>query len=300
MRLTRMGKRVGASCALAAMLGAICANAAAQNAVIARGGSVELGEQDVRAAIALMPSQAQTNLRTNAGMLTDLVRSELIERAIIEEARAAHFDTESSTRAHLEQSQRKALANLWIATKATPPADYPSDAQIRAAYEQQVAATPTEYHLAQIFIRAPNAGNARTLSAALAKVTQVTAALSTAEFAALARQYSDDAATARSGGDSGFLRSEQLLADVQDAVKALQPGQVAGPIKSSAGFHFLKLLEKRPITPLPYERVRDRLRAELRSREQRDLENLYVRELTDRLNITIDQSALQNLRASLD
>lgn len=267
--------------------------------VIAKAGSVELTAADVRDAIALLPNETRSSLHASTPLLQGLVRSELTERAVLAEAHAHGFDSEPLTREHVDQAARKALANLWIAEKGTPPAGYPDAAQIKAAYEASRKRPPIEYHLADIFVRAPDGEDPAKLAAALTKVARIEAQLQTADFAQLARENSDDPETAVKGGDAGFASADRLIDGIADAVKGLKPGEVAGPIKSSGGFHFLKLIATRTPDPPTLDSVRQSLVTQLRDREQKSLEALYMRELSDRLNIQIDSAALGKLQASL-
>jgi parvulin-like peptidyl-prolyl isomerase len=285
--------------AAAAMVLIVRFTAAGTTPVVAKAGNIVLDEQDVRAAIALLPDAARSNLRANGSLLANLVRSELIERAILKEARQQGFDAEPLTREHIDQAARKALASMWIAKKGTPPASYPDESQIRRAYDVALREPPLEYHLLQIFVRAPDSAPPASVAAAIAKVARISARIATADFAQLARADSDDPDTASKGGDEGFVPAEQLIPGVAAAVKSLAPGEIAGPIKSSAGFHFLKLIGTRTVPAPPLDSVRARLVSELRAREQKSLQDLYLRELTDRLDIEIDRAALEKVQASL-
>jgi foldase protein PrsA len=66
-----------------------------------------------------------------------------------------------------------------------------------------------------------------------------------ADFATLAKSFSSDVATASNGGDLGWIESGTLEPALEQAVFALQPGQVSGVIKASDGFHVVKVLERR-------------------------------------------------------
>jgi peptidyl-prolyl cis-trans isomerase SurA len=64
------------------------------------------------------------------------------------------------------------------------------------------------------------------------------------DFAALAREYSD-AADRDNGGALGLRTGDRYPALFMDAVQSLPVGGVTGPVRSGAGFHVLKLLERR-------------------------------------------------------
>jgi peptidyl-prolyl cis-trans isomerase SurA len=65
-------------------------------------------------------------------------------------------------------------------------------------------------------------------------------------FLGYARQYSE-ASTAAAGGDLGFVRLEMLPSELAVAARAMQPGQLVGPIENSGGYSILLLIDKKAI-----------------------------------------------------
>jgi peptidyl-prolyl cis-trans isomerase D len=57
-----------------------------------------------------------------------------------------------------------------------------------------------------------------------------------------------------------------LVGPFEDALFAMEPGEVRGPVKSDFGFHVIRLDEVRPGTTQPFEEVRDELASELKTR----------------------------------
>jgi len=189
---------------------------------------------------------------------------------------------------------------LWLASQASVPADYPSDADVKAAYDAARAARPLEYHIAQVFVGAPSGTDPAHLTAALRKVTDVAARVATGDFAQLAREQSEHAESAAKGGDLGFVGADRMLPDILKSVQTLTPGQVVGPLKSAEGFHFVKLIESRPVALPPLTEVRTRLIADLRARRAQDLQRVYLAQLNTRLGISINEIELGKLQATLN
>jgi parvulin-like peptidyl-prolyl isomerase len=260
---------------------------------------VELGPEDVRTLVASLPQNAHAPAISDLNALEQLVRAEVVQRAVLAEARAKNFDHDPATLKQLEHLQGEAITRLWLASKATVPGGYPTDAEVNTAYEAARKAAPLDYHLAQIFIAAPDGGDSAKLAAAIRKAAEISAKIATADFAQLAREQSEEPGSASKGGDLGVLPENRLLTEIQSAVRSLKPGETAGPIKTAQGLHFLKLLDKKPEAMPPLAEVRERIVNALRARRAQELERAYLSDLAAKLGVTINQIELAKLQASL-
>ena len=102
-----------------------------------------------------------------------------------------------------------------------------------------------EVNLAQILVAVPENATAAEVAALQAKATQVAErARSGADFAALVNELSDAPGKA-AGGQMGLRSADRYPPLFIDATRAVSVGGIAGPVRSAAGFHILKLLEKK-------------------------------------------------------
>ncbi|MEI7785723.1 MAG: peptidylprolyl isomerase [Betaproteobacteria bacterium] len=117
----------------------------------------------------------------------------------------------------------------------------------RHLIERQAAAAsaePTQIHLAQILVEVPEASTPEQERALQAKAEQLRRQLDAgADFAALALQASD-APDKANGGQLGARSPDRYPPLFVDATRTLAVGAVTGPVRSGAGFHLLKLLER--------------------------------------------------------
>jgi peptidyl-prolyl cis-trans isomerase SurA len=67
-----------------------------------------------------------------------------------------------------------------------------------------------------------------------------------ADFAALAKQFSDSASAQR-GGDVGWVQQGQLPEDVESVLATMKPGQIAGPVRTLTGFYILLLRDEKQV-----------------------------------------------------
>ena len=88
-----------------------------------------------------------------------------------------------------------------------------------------------------------------------------------ADFAELASANSDDPGSKGQGGDLGWATRDSFVAPFADALFAMQPGEVSGPVKTQFGYHVIKLEEVEGAHQRPFEEVRAELEADYR-REQ--------------------------------
>jgi len=102
-----------------------------------------------------------------------------------------------------------------------------------------------EYRLAHILMRAPEGASPGQLQKLKARAEQVLAkAQQGGDFAELTAAYSD-APDAMQGGDLGYRPLDRLPTLYAEAAEKMQSGKVSTLLRSSAGFHIIKLLDKR-------------------------------------------------------
>jgi peptidylprolyl isomerase len=173
------------------------------------------------------------------------------------------------------------------------PADYPSDAEQRTAYEhaKDNFKIPPTYHLAQIFIAGP-ANDPAAVEKARTQAQALAAQAKTGDFADLARKNSQDQSSAQQGGVVGTMPLGQVLPEARETVSRLKRGEVSAPVQSGAGFHILKLIESNPARTASFNEVQPRLVQVLRQQRQQELVQAYVAKLAPPGSIKIDSAAL--------
>lgn len=112
-----------------------------------------------------------------------------------------------------------------------------TEEQLRHFYlrQNQGSSKDLQYHLAHVLVRDPQ--KAETLYRSLKGSPE--------QFEEVAKTSSEDSATAPLGGDLGFLSLSSLSSELKRVVPKLAIGGVSSPIKTSGGYHILKLLETR-------------------------------------------------------
>ena len=121
-----------------------------------------------------------------------------------------------------------------------------SDAEAKAYFDKNQATLPAKRHVAHILVAFPQGADDKAKAAAKAKAEEVLAKVKAkpADFAALAKQYSQDPGSAQNGGDLGFFAKDgTMVKPFEDAAFALKQGEVSGLVETQFGYHILKVLE---------------------------------------------------------
>jgi peptidyl-prolyl cis-trans isomerase C len=88
------------------------------------------------------------------------------------------------------------------------------------------------------------------------------------DFAALAKSKSKDPGAAAEGGDLGFFSKDQMVPEFAEAAFKLDKGQTSDPVKSSFGWHIIRIEEKRT-KPLPeFDQVKPQLETYVQRKAQ--------------------------------
>ena len=120
-----------------------------------------------------------------------------------------------------------------------------TDDKLHAFYEEQKEqySTPERRKISHILF----AVNAKTDDkAALEKALKAQQELKSKDFSALAAEVSDDKLTAKKGGDLGLFIVGSMEKSFEEAASALKLAEVSKPVKSSFGYHLIKVTELVP------------------------------------------------------
>jgi peptidyl-prolyl cis-trans isomerase SurA len=107
----------------------------------------------------------------------------------------------------------------------------------------------------------------------------------TADFAELAKKYSEDGSAAI-GGELGWMSPGDLVPEFEQAMNRLQIGEVSNPVKTEFGWHLIQVLERRE-GQLTVEKQRQFARAAIRERKFDQAYQEWVRELRDNATVKI-------------
>jgi parvulin-like peptidyl-prolyl isomerase len=163
------------------------------------------------------------------------------------------------------------------------------EAEVRAYWEKhpEEFTTPRQVRARHLLVKA--AGNPSDDQKALQRAEQILARVRGGDdFAKLAGELSEDTATKEKGGDLGFFVKGRMAPEFEAAAFAAKPGEVVGPVKTTFGYHLIRVEEIREPMLRPFEMMQrflhDRL---LRERQHARLTEL-MNELKGRIPVEMN------------
>ena len=163
-----------------------------------------------------------------------------------------------------------------------------SDEEVKAYYERHMkGAANTQVRASHIFIAIPDGADLATASEKEAQAKKILQRAKTEDFAKLAREVSDDAATRAEGGDLGYFGRDMLPKPIEELVFAMQPGEVRGPVRADRGFHVIKLVDRKTKDAKPLDDVKDDIRMQLRQKDMERQTKIYLTELRKKTLVDI-------------
>ncbi|MEM9797771.1 MAG: peptidylprolyl isomerase [Pseudomonadota bacterium] len=208
------------------------------------------------------------------GMLDQLIQQQVL-------ADAARADLSTADALGLENESRAFLAGRIIDGAASAEV---TDEQIQAAYDAEYGATEpeTEYNASHILVETEE--EARAVLSDLENG---------GDFAELAQERSTGP-SGPSGGNLGWFGTGMMVPEFENAVTALQAGEIGGPVQTQFGWHVIQLNETRDKAAPPLEQVRAQVEQQVRTEMvDAEVERLRAAAEIEQIEIEIDPALIR-------
>jgi peptidyl-prolyl cis-trans isomerase D len=131
-------------------------------------------------------------------------------------------------------------------------------ADVERAYNNNIEqySTPEQVRASHVLLKTEGKDDAAVKAKAEEILKQ---AKSGADFAELAKKYSEDEGSAKNGGDLDYFGRGRMVPEFDQAVFAMQPGQISDLVKTQYGYHIIKLVDKKTATTRSLQDVRQQI-----------------------------------------
>jgi len=173
---------------------------------------------------------------------------------------ASYFDAHKND---FKMPEKRKIRYLLIDTDALRAKIVVPSTDIERAYNSSIEqySTPEQVRASHILLKTEGKDDAVVKAKAEDVLKQAKA--SGADFAALAKKYSEDEQSAKNGGDLDYFGKGRMVPEFDQAVFAMEPGQITDLVKTQYGYHIIKLVDKKAATTRSLAEVRQQINDQL-------------------------------------
>jgi peptidyl-prolyl cis-trans isomerase C len=232
-------------------------------------GNVRVDAADFEGNILRVPADRRAGFRMSYERVATVIDNVYVTRSMAQKARDAGLDADPAVQARLRQLQDAYLADLYSQKleKDAPDPNLEGRARELYAADRDKYLTDEEAHVQQILVGLSCRTNAQAREAAQRAYEEAKAGKE--DFLALAAKYADPGEKALKGGDIGTGPVKRLVAPVREALAKLKKGEISEPVESQFGYHVLKLIDRKPAQPKPFDSVKKEIIAGEKARAHR-------------------------------
>lgn len=175
--------------------------------------------------------------------------------------------------------------------------DAPSDAEVLEYFNQNIDTYNDARRSENLLIKVASDASDEDKQKAKDKTQEILDKINAGEvsFEDAVKEYSDDTASAKNGGDVGYDKLTSFVTEYQDALGALQKDQISGIVETTYGYHIIKCTDvfkvegqATSIDQLPAE-IRDYIANIIESNAESDAYNTWLNDYTDKAEIKINE-----------
>lgn len=185
-----------------------------------------------------------------------------------------------------KEPARIRMEYLPISVAELAAAQKVSDEDVKKQYEAaaETFKHPEQMRARHILLLVPAAATKEAADKVQADMKNIQAQLKKgASFEALAKKYSQDPASSKSGGELPWFSLGTMVKPFEDAARALKPGQVSEPVRTQYGWHLIKLEGLRPAGKVPFEEAAGEIRKRLAEEKASEKINEILDQCMDQL-----------------
>ncbi len=268
--------------------------------VLAENRFAKLTLADYEAEIAHLPAELRYDFATSPRRVATLLDGLLMRKTLAAQARALKLEPTGDA-AKAAPTEDGVLAQLYlqrIEHDAGAAFDAKSEQMTVRARELYVVepkrfARPEQVSISHILFSTERRGDEPARKAAEEAKARLDAG---ADFAQLAAELSDDAASKTDGGKLGFVERTQGNAAILKAAFALpKQGAISEPVHSLDGYHIIRLDDRRAARQLTFDEALPGLLAEMRAKYVTDVRDARLSELRNDPTTKANQTEIDRL-----
>lgn len=260
------------------------------NPVVGKSADYTFRATDLERLIAAQPAEIQKRFQDDPEQRVNLVRQLMTQKAVAARARKEGFDRKPDFKEQLghvidDFMTREYLARVVAASVTVPEDDvkkYYKENESKFVIQEQVK-------IRHIFVEAPKEMKEEEKRKALLKIETLQQRLKNGEdFAKVAKEASEDAESAKLGGELGTISPGGTSAEeFEKAAFALKAGEVSGVVKTPYGYHIIRVDERKEKRTATLDEARDYILKKLKNEYEAKKVQEFVEQVSKEAGVEV-------------
>jgi peptidyl-prolyl cis-trans isomerase C len=268
---------------------------------------VKITREEFEIELASVPPALRTEFAASNERVTRVMNGLLETKGLALQARQMGLDKDPDVQARIAAQTDKVLAiarSEQIEREAEAAFDRRRDEFVPRAREYYLTekakyTTPEQIRITHILVRTDKRSKEDALK--IAQEARALVVADGAEFAAIARKYSEDPSVKSNGGTIGWINARQVDRELWVGANALQKqGDISEPILSSFGYHIIRLDGKKAAGLLPFDAVKDQALADVKRDYVKAAKTAVLDGIYKDPTLQVNQPALDSLTTKID
>lgn len=238
--------------------------------------SQSITDKDLRMVLSGMNEGQRENLLKDVNTRREILNSLIDQEVLVDEAKKLKLDQDAEFKEATMAFQKQLLANRILQKSLGSKL---TDAAAKKYYEAHKYRYSTDQVQAQHILISDEEKAREILKMAKA---------SDADFQALAEKYSRDPSAKNNRGDLGFFGRDRMVPEFTEAAFAGKEGEIVGPVKTSYGYHIIKVIKKKAGKPMEFDEVENRVKNDMRQ----EITQSYVSNLRKQAKVQVNDAAV--------
>ncbi len=262
--------------------------------IMAQRGNGIVTQGEFTARVDKIPEDIRFSTLRNGNRLRDVINSLLLRAQLAADAREAGFQNKKVIQERMRLAAEAELGEAWLQyyVASQPPADYEALARESYQLNQDKMLSSPQIDVSHILISTDERSDVEAQEIA-DKVKQELNADPSA-FDTLVVKYSEDPSAATNHGKFKAVKKGDMVKSFEDAAFALAEGEISQPVKTSYGYHIIRLDAHIAPKKREFSEVKEQLIAVERKRHEERIQQDYINSLTSQ-DTLLTQEALEEM-----
>ena len=264
--------------------------------VLAQVGKYKLTLKEFNDQIKSLPPQLQMAVQRNPQLKKQLLDRWVQLTLMALEARKENLQAKPNVKKRIEEMTNALLAQEYMMENISEKAKV-TDQELKDYYEKHKSefTQPEQVRARHILIKVPAGADKKKWEEARKKALEIRAKLLKGEsFSKLAEKYSDDPGSKARGGDLGYFGKGRMVPEFEKAAFSLKKGEISQPVKTTFGYHIIKVEDKKPARQRSFKEVEQQIRQKLLRQKQMKLRDELIAKLKKKFPVKVNEGLLDD------